>query len=59
MATKKAKNTKAPEALDNLIHGVPPYVEKAREKYMNPNQVEHFKKILLGWKQNLIRYTHN
>jgi len=39
---------------DNLIHGVEPYKEKAREKYMNPNQVEHFRNILVSWKTNLL-----
>ena len=41
--------------LDNLIHGIEPYVEKAKEKYMNPKQVDHFKNILLAWKQKFIR----
>ena len=53
-ATKKTTKKMAIDTQDNLIHGVEPYVEKAKEKYMNPNQIEHFKKILLGWKQNLL-----
>ena len=53
-ATKKTTKKMATDTQDNLIHGVEPYVEKAKEKYMNPNQIEHFKKILLGWKQNLL-----
>lgn len=39
---------------DSLIHGISPYVEKAREKYMNPKQVKHFRNILLAWKGNLL-----
>ena len=53
--TKKTTSAKSnPSDLDNLIHGIEPYVEKAKEKYMNPKQVEHFKNILLAWKQNLL-----
>ncbi len=51
------KNNKAASAAhdnDNLIHGIEPYKEKAREKYMNPKQVEHFRNILLAWKTNLL-----
>jgi len=57
MATQKKATKKkeaAEELQDNLIHGVAPYVEKANEKYMNPNQVKHFRNILLGWKQDLL-----
>jgi DnaK suppressor protein len=55
MATKKnaSKQVEAP-ALDNLIHGIEPYAEKAKEEYMNPNQVEHFRNILIAWKTNLL-----
>ena len=53
IARKVTKKT--PEANgDNLIHGIEPYKEKAREKYMNPNQVEHFRNILMSWKENLL-----
>jgi len=54
--TKKTvtrKKTKA-AANDNLIHGIEPYKEKAREKYMNPKQSAHFRNILLAWKTNLL-----
>ena len=50
----KSKKTQADINPDNLIHGIAPYVEKAREKYMNPNQVTHFRNILLAWKTNLL-----
>ncbi|HEB78006.1 MAG TPA: RNA polymerase-binding protein DksA [Methylothermaceae bacterium] len=31
-----------------------PYQPKEGEEYMNPAQLEHFKKILLGWKNQLM-----
>jgi DnaK suppressor protein len=37
-----------------LIHGVKPYVEKKGESYMNPRQLDHFRAILLAWKQELL-----
>jgi len=37
-----------------LIHGVKPYVEKKGEKYMNKKQLEHFRAILMGWKNELL-----
>jgi len=37
-----------------LIHGVKPYVEKKGEKYMNKKQTEHFRAVLLGWRQELL-----
>ncbi len=40
--------------LSVLIHGVKPYVEKKGEKYMNKKQLEHFRAILLGWKNELL-----
>lgn len=54
VSKKVAKKTSAPAANDNLIHGIEPYKEKAREKYMNPKQVDHFRDILVAWKTNLI-----
>ncbi len=56
MATKKAtkKVTDTTVNADQLIHGIEPYKEKAREKYMNPNQVDHFRNILIAWKTNLL-----
>ncbi len=52
MATKKAAKKEVNP--DQLIHGIEPYKEKAREKYMNPNQVDHFRDILIAWKTNLL-----
>jgi len=51
--TKKNSEEKL-AAADKLIHGVEPYKEKAREKYMNPDQIDHFRHILLSWKENLL-----
>lgn len=34
---------------------IPPYVEKEGEEYMNPNQKEHFKKLLLSWRRELMQ----
>jgi DnaK suppressor protein len=51
--TKKASSVKQ-ENPDNSIHGIQPYKEKAREKYMNPKQVEHFRNILIAWKTSLL-----
>lgn len=54
VSKKVAKKSTAPAENDNLIHGIEPYKEKAREKYMNPDQVDHFRNILVAWKTNLI-----
>jgi DnaK suppressor protein len=42
---------------DSLLAGprnVQPYVPKRGEQYMNKEQLEHFRKILLSWKQDLM-----
>ena len=36
-----------------LIHGVVPYKAKKSDKYMSAPQLEHFKKILEGWRAEL------
>ena len=33
--------------------GIKPYKVKAREKYMSKSQLNHFKKLLLAWKEQL------
>lgn len=53
-ASKKVVNKTAAADNDKLIHGIQPYKEKAREKYMNPQQSEHFRAILVAWKNNLL-----
>ncbi len=54
VASKKTSRKKAAIDADNLIHGIEPYKAKAREKYMNPKQSEHFRSILIAWKENLL-----
>jgi DnaK suppressor protein len=49
MAVSKKK-----DSTSTLIHGIKPYVEKKGEKYMNKKQLEHFRAILLAWKQELL-----
>jgi DnaK suppressor protein len=49
MAVSKKK-----DSTSSLIHGIKPYVEKKGEKYMNKKQLEHFRAILLAWKQELL-----
>lgn len=39
---------------DTPIHGQAPYIEKKGEEYMNPAQKEHFSKILIAWKSELM-----
>ncbi len=51
---KPARRSKKNLDHDSLIHGIEPYKEKAREKYMNPKQSKHFRNILLSWKANLL-----
>ncbi|MFI4957418.1 MAG: RNA polymerase-binding protein DksA [Gammaproteobacteria bacterium] len=41
-------------ALDVRELDFAPYRLKDEEEYMNPTQLEHFRKILLGWKQVLM-----
>lgn len=36
------------------LHGYAPYKEKKGEEYMNPNQLEHFRMLLIAWKQELM-----
>ncbi|MHB1585937.1 MAG: RNA polymerase-binding protein DksA [Acidiferrobacteraceae bacterium] len=38
----------------DLVHGIKPYVARNNEEYMNKKQLEHFRSILLSWKQELI-----
>ena len=46
--------SKKKEAPNALLHGIKPYTEKKGEKYMNKKQLEHFRAVLLAWKQELI-----
>lgn len=50
--SKPAPNSTATHA--GPVPGIEPYVEKEGEEYMNENQVEHFRQILLAWKRELM-----
>ncbi|WP_367679152.1 RNA polymerase-binding protein DksA [Buchnera aphidicola] len=51
----KMKNKKKISSLSILaVAGVYPYREKKEETYMNDFQLEHFKKILIAWKNQLV-----
>lgn len=39
---------------ETLVDGIAPYQEEAGEEYMNPQQEEHFRNILQGWKRELM-----
>lgn len=45
---------KAAKASTLTLHGQAPYKEKKGEEYMNENQQQHFKALLLAWKQELM-----
>jgi len=40
---------------DNLIHGIEPYKARKGEAFMSDAQLEHFRRILLAWKQELMQ----
>lgn len=51
----KAVNPLEPPANPNaFIHGQKPYIAKAGEAYMSEGQLQHFRRILLAWKQELM-----
>ena len=52
--TSPAAARKSGDALSGPIHGVEPYVPKRGEMYMGEAQLEHFRQILLNWKQELM-----
>jgi DnaK suppressor protein len=43
-----------PETTSFSLHGIAPYSLKKGEEYMNEKQREHFKKLLLAWKRELM-----
>lgn len=56
MAVKKVKassETTTEKTTENLIYGVEPYIEGAKEEYMNEKQVAHFRTILESWRDSL------
>ncbi|MCW5197275.1 RNA polymerase-binding protein DksA [Buchnera aphidicola] len=53
----KKNNTSSLSIL--TIAGVYPYKQKKNEKYMNDNQIIHFKKILYAWKKQINKKIKN
>lgn len=49
MAVSKIKE------IQSLLHGVVPYVVTEGEEYMSLKQREHFRKVLLAWKAELMQ----
>jgi DnaK suppressor protein len=55
----KNKNSKKSSLSILSLAGVKPYIKKKNEKYMNSNQINHFKKILEAWKKQLNKNKKN
>jgi DnaK suppressor protein len=53
MASKKTTAAKSSTTL-LPVGGIAPYKEKKGETYMNKDQREHFRTLLLAWKQELM-----
>jgi DnaK suppressor protein len=56
-AARNAEFTEDSEVSESLLAGprnVQPYVPKRGEQYMSKEQLEHFRKILQSWKQDLM-----
>lgn len=54
-SAKPKKSSAAKKAADTLTFmGIPAYVEKKGEEYMNADQKEHLKQILMKWRQSLM-----
>ena len=58
-AVKKASPKKSPVKKKTAsqigpVPGIAPYKENRDEEYMNENQVQHFRNILLAWKRELM-----
>ncbi len=43
-----------PDNTSFALHGIAPYQESKGEEYMNEQQREHFRQILLAWKRELM-----
>mgnify|MGYP002622478476 CR=1 FL=1 len=50
----KRKPARTGDVLSGPIHGIEPYQARRGEDYMNPEQLEHFREILLAWKRELM-----
>lgn len=55
MTTKKAKENTIMATASAGFLGIPPYLEEKDEEYMNPNQLNHFSKLLQTWKEQLMQ----
>jgi DnaK suppressor protein len=51
---KQINPLEPPANPDALIHGYKPYIAKPGEEYMSDGQIQHFRKILQAWKQELM-----
>jgi DnaK suppressor protein len=54
-AEKKSQPKKPPATYDSETKGFTPYDIKKGEEYMNDAQKEHFKRILLNWRSELMQ----
>jgi DnaK suppressor protein len=52
--TKKTSSRRKPASQIGPVPGIEPYKEDRDEEYMNENQVQHFRNILLAWKRELM-----
>ena len=52
---KKSQSKKPPATYDSETKGFTPYDIKKGEEYMNEQQKDHFKKILLNWRSELMQ----
>lgn len=52
--TSKKTVTKKVAAREQPRKKIPPYRERSGEDYMNATQIEHFRNLLIEWKQNLM-----
>ena len=51
---RKAKPKAAEAGTTASLFGIEPYQPKKNEEYMSEGQLEHFRKILLAWKAELM-----
>jgi len=52
---KKTKPVKTGQMRSSMNINVSPYSERKGEDYMSPSQQDHFRKILMQWKQQLLQ----
>lgn len=56
---KKPSKTASKDTASMISYKFDPYQPKKNEAYMNDKQLEHFKKILNAWKQELMKEVDN